>query len=39
MPAQASVKALVRLSRKPMHFAEQPLPAKSELEQSVSGVL
>ena len=39
VPAQTSFKEVVRLSRKPMHFAEQPPPEKSEAEQSVRGVL
>ena len=39
VPAQSSFKLFERSSRKPMHFAEQPCPEKSELEQSVRGVL
>ena len=39
VPAQTSFKVVVRLSRKPMHFAEQPPPEKSKAEQSVRGVL
>ena len=39
VPAQAVFKRFVKLSRKPIHFAEQPCPEKSALEQSVRGVL
>lgn len=39
VPTQVVVKRLVRLSRKPIHLAEQPRPEKSALEQSVKGVL
>ena len=39
VPTQVVVKRFVRLSRKPMHFAEHPCPEKSALEQSERGVL
>ena len=39
VPAQLAIMVVCRLSRKPMHLFEQPCAVKSELEQSVRGVL